>query len=390
MTKTAWPTRALESWRYVDGKQVAKWFEGPSEPCAVTQSLCPNPKGLIEQWHAQDLPVWQGDDVPSIKGITIGSLGDAANDFANVDNEDFWLTTPLHDLSVKEAHAEPCLHVLPDQAVDKPILWVLRAEDAKRFSRRAVHMGKGASLSLVLLLLDEDAEQGCVQHHLNRFLLDEDSQLHVTIVHTQSMPSWVEHYAMLHAGSKLHMHTTHLAAAKAYGRESFHVRLLGDDSQANVCGLTCAHGQGYVDQVVEIAHEGLRTKSEQQHIQVLAGNSFGGFHSEARVLPGAAKSDSVQHSRSLLLSANAKASSKPRLRIDCDDVQCQHGAIVGQLDEDALFYMQARGLSETNARFLLMHGFVQSMVDRLPDAATREWFSGMMAGVLHALLEDKG
>jgi Fe-S cluster assembly protein SufD len=98
---------------------------------------------------------------------------------------------------------------------------------------------------------------------------------------------------------------------------------------------------------------------------VLDGRSRGIFDGTIIVRPGAQKSDARQVNRNLLLSDEALADSKPTLQIHADDVKCSHAATIGQLQEDALFYLRSRGLSEETAQSLLIRAFVSDLVGRI-------------------------
>ena len=95
------------------------------------------------------------------------------------------------------------------------------------------------------------------------------------------------------------------------------------------------------------------------------------FNGKIMVRPGAQRTDSSQSSRNLLLGGKAHVDTKPQLEIFADDVKCAHGATVGQLDVDAVFYLKSRGLSEAAARNLLTYAFGAEIIDRIPVASLR-------------------
>ena len=96
------------------------------------------------------------------------------------------------------------------------------------------------------------------------------------------------------------------------------------------------------------------------------GHGHAVFNGRILVRPGAQRTDSSQQSRNLLLSRRAHVDTKPQLEIFADDVKCAHGATVGQLEAEELFYLRSRGLSEAAARALLTYGFAAEIVDRIP------------------------
>jgi len=101
----------------------------------------------------------------------------------------------------------------------------------------------------------------------------------------------------------------------------------------------------------------------------VAGGARAVFNGRVRVRTGAQKTDSTQESRNILLSDKAHVDAKPQLEIFADDVKCAHGATVGQLEAEEVFYLMSRGLSESTARNLLTYGFAADVVNRIPIAS---------------------
>ncbi len=145
-------------------------------------------------------------------------------------------------------------------------------------------------------------------------------------------------------------------------RNALDVRLDGEGASCRLDGLTLTHGSQHVDNQTSIEHLAPRTTSAQRYRAVLDGQSRSIFSGRVHVAPDAVKADADQSSRSLLLSQKAEADSKPSLEIWTDDVQCRHGATVGQLDEAALFYLHSRGIEEAAARRMLVEAFAAEIV----------------------------
>jgi len=105
---------------------------------------------------------------------------------------------------------------------------------------------------------------------------------------------------------------------------------------------------------------------QQLHKCIVGGAAHAVFNGKIVVRPGAQLTDSAQQSRVLLLSDKARVDAKPQLEIFADDVKCAHGAAIGQIDAEQLFYLQSRGLSTESARNLLTYAFAAEVVDRIP------------------------
>jgi Fe-S cluster assembly protein SufD len=142
--------------------------------------------------------------------------------------------------------------------------------------------------------------------------------------------------------------------------------LNGEGVECTLNGLYAADAQRLVDNHTTIDHARPHCGSREVYKGVLAERARGVFNGKIIVRPDAQKTDAKQTNRALLLSEDAQINTKPQLEIFANDVKCTHGAAVGQLDDDALFYLRSRGLSEAVARRILIHAFAADVLNRLP------------------------
>ena len=136
-------------------------------------------------------------------------------------------------------------------------------------------------------------------------------------------------------------------------------------------GLYLAQGSQHIDNHTFIDHARPHGSSREFYKGVLSGRSHGVFNGKIRVRKDAQKTDAKQTNKNLLLSEEALVDTKPQLEIFADDVRCTHGATIGQLDEDALFYLRSRGLGREDARSLLIHAFASDLISRIPVVPVR-------------------
>jgi Fe-S cluster assembly protein SufD len=139
----------------------------------------------------------------------------------------------------------------------------------------------------------------------------------------------------------------------------------GSGAHASFLGAFVLDGARHVDNHISVDHASPACSSEQFFRGVLGGRSRGVFNGKALIRPGADESSVRQSNANLLLSPLAQIDTKPELEIYADEVEASHGATVGQLDEAAIFYMRTRGLSETEARRLLVGAFCRAVTDKL-------------------------
>jgi Fe-S cluster assembly protein SufD len=147
--------------------------------------------------------------------------------------------------------------------------------------------------------------------------------------------------------------------------------LNGEGIECTLNGLYLADAQRLVDHHTTIDHAKPHCGSREVYKGILADHARGIFNGKIIVRPDAQKTDAKQTNRALLLSEDALINTKPQLEIFANDVKCTHGAAVGQLDDEALFYLRSRGLSDAAARQLLIHAFAADVLDRLPLEAVR-------------------
>ena len=155
-------------------------------------------------------------------------------------------------------------------------------------------------------------------------------------------------------------------------RNTTHVTLGGRGAHINLCGMAIADKQQHVDNHTFIDHAVSDCTSHELYKYVLDDEATGAFAGKVLVREGAQHTDSQQTNRNLCLTRQAHMYTQPQLEIYADDVKCSHGATVGQLNEDALFYMQQRGISYTEARQLLMRAFVGEVIDEVGLEALRD------------------
>src|SRR5690606_3383984 len=129
-------------------------------------------------------------------------------------------------------------------------------------------------------------------------------------------------------------------------------KLNGEGAECALDGLYIVNGKQHVDHHTVIDHASPNCNSHQLYKGVLDGESRGVFNGKIFVRRDAQKTDAIQNNKNLLLSRKAEIDTKPQLEIDADDVRCTHGATIGQLDDEALFYLQARGIGAAQARHL--------------------------------------
>ncbi len=176
--------------------------------------------------------------------------------------------------------------------------------------------------------------------------------------------------------------STSFAVGCALGRNDFHVLLDGQGSSSALNGLYRIAGREHLDNHMGIDHVRPHTTSRMDYRGILDGASTGVFSGRVLVRKEAQKTDAEQHDKNLILSREAQAFAKPSLEIYADDVKCSHGAAAGDIEEDALFYMQSRGLDRRTARRLLIQAFASHIIDTVKPEPLQDYLNRLFAGAL--------
>jgi Fe-S cluster assembly protein SufD len=155
-------------------------------------------------------------------------------------------------------------------------------------------------------------------------------------------------------------------------RNHVHTQLVGEGIDSTLNGLYMTEGKQHVDNHTLIEHTQPHCQSHEFYKGVLADDSTAVFRGQILVHQAAQKTDAYQANRNLLLSSRAEINTKPQLEIYADDVKCSHGATIGQLDEDAIFYLRSRGIGRENARRVLTRAFAGEVVERVQVEALRQ------------------
>ena len=196
----------------------------------------------------------------------------------------------------------------------------------------------------------------------------------------------VEHYMIVREGEQSYNFSTlriqqgrdakvathSLLLSGALVRNNVHPVLAGEGSECLINGLFMANGRQHMDNYMLVEHASPHCDSRQFYNGILNGNSHGVFHGRIIVHKDAQKTDAKQTNRNLLLSDEAQIDTKPQLEIYADDVKCTHGATIGQVDENALFYLRSRGLDEASARHVLLLAFANECLERMNSKTIRK------------------
>lgn len=267
------------------------------------------------------------------------------------------------------------LQVAAGSLVDAPIhlvhLSLAGAAASAAHPRNVVVLEDGARATLVEHYVGEAGHRGLANPTTLVSLARGASLQHVRLQRESSSAFHVGRVLVEQAGGSGYSSLS-LALGARLSRVEISVRLGGEEAECSLSGLYAMDARRHADHHLGIEHACPRTRSAQQYKGVLEDESRGVFTGKVVVAPGAAKIRATQSSASLLLGAGAIADARPQLEILADDVACNHGATIGRLDDESLFYLYSRGIDPREARRMLVAGFAAEVVEAVEPESLRE------------------
>lgn len=316
-------------------------------------------------------------DADSLRGPLSRSFDDAADVFARLNTA---LAGDGPVIRVAAGRRDlPLVHlVLIGAAASTELAWHLRG---------IIEVGEGAALRVVEHHVGE-AGQAHFGNLLTQIIVAAGGRLDLLQVQnsSESASLYRRSEALLEADAQLEMRS--IEAGAAWLRHDLAVTLAGDRSRFVSRGVFALRGRQHADTRLDVRHAARDTACDIGWRGVADQRSRGVFHGAITVNPGADGSDAQLSNKNLLLSAQAEIDSQPVLEIYADEVKAAHGATVGQLDEQALFYLRSRGLSAQQARSLLTLAFCRIAFDSIENTALREHVDALLLERLPEQVEE--
>ena len=246
--------------------------------------------------------------------------------------------------------------------------------DAANVSRVRIELGNGSRLRLVEQHHEDRATNAIVDIAVG----DGAALEHTRLLPAAVAPSWL--LATVRVGRDAAYELAGHALGTQTRRHDVHVRLEGDRARTQVDLKCAAHRKDKLDHHIVVEHAGVDTVSRQTVHGLATNTAELTFDGRIHIRPGAQRSDARLTNKNLLLDRRARINAKPELEIYANDVKCSHGATVGQLDPNHVFYLQARGVDEAAARAMLTRAFLTTgLSDELRDAGVLDLYAEFLA-----------
>lgn len=298
---------------------------------------------------------------PELVGKSYGSLADTAED-------------PLVALNTAFARDGYFLYVPKNVKLEKPVQLINLLQNSRDMfvtQRNLVILEQGAGLNLVVCNHTLNLNR-YLSNTVTEVITGENAELGMYTLQNEhnNSASLNSLFIRQERDSRITTHNSSLHGGLI--RNNLKVILDGENAETHMFGMSFTDRKQHVDNFTQVIHAKPHCQSNQLYKNVLDNTSTGAFSGRIHVVRDAQKTNAFQRNNNLLLTDNATMQTKPQLIIDADDVKCSHGATVGQIDEEALFYLRARGIQENKARLMMMNAFAHEVIQEIKIEALRE------------------
>ena len=367
LEKTGFPTQKWENWRFTNVSNIS---DGEFMISEISDAPQTTPDIDSYQMEGVDtVVIYNGHYQKDISSIPNGVNLLSGSEYMERKNGNFNRAnnSPFDLLNTAFTDSGMCIVLEKNTLVKSPIriLFISNGDRSIMVNPRVnVDIGESSSLTFieqhvgdatsffqnesVFITLGNNAQLNHVRIQSNSEFTQNISNLNVN----QAADSQYEFFQLVD-GSKL-------------GRSNICVQLDGENAQCNINSLTLSKNNQHIDNNIIVNHNSAQTHSSQFVKSILFDTSTGVFNGRTIVHENAQKITAQQTNKNILLSKKAKMNANPQLEIYADDVKCSHGSTTGQIDEDALFYLQSRGINKQDAMELMVVGFANEVLDKIP------------------------
>ncbi len=372
------PTKKLEEWRYTDVAQLKLDEVRLADASGVVP---PEARSLLADKEAAAKVLMVGPQVVEIEidprwaeqGVIVADLATAAAEHPELVRKHLGRAVAMDQDKLAALNGAAWsggvfVYVPADVKVETPIRvarWLSESGVAV-FPRTLIVAERHSHVAYVDEFASPDFAEPTLSLGAVEVIADDGAD--VQYVAVQQWGAGVRHLSIQRtlAQRDANLDTLVVNLGATVSRVDLNARLEGPGSRSDMLGLYFARDDQHFDHNTRQDHVSPNANSDLLYKGALYDQSKTVFRGVIRVFPNAQRTDAYQTNRNLLLSEDAEAVSLPNLEIEADDVKCSHGATVGQLDEEELFYLQSRGLNKRQAERLVIFGFFGEVLDRLP------------------------
>jgi Fe-S cluster assembly protein SufD len=389
--KLGFPTIRHEEWKYSNVKNlVNQAFEFNAVTNFSAEDLAempiPNLEGNILYFINGIYNAELSTIVSPDSELQIMTFAEAAKNHADLVEQSFNKYSDYQDnaftaLNTAFAQNGVFVHVPDNKVVEQPII-IRFINDARTLNvaaqpRNLIVVGKRSEVQIAEAFRTI-GDNASFTNAVTEFVVSEEANVHYYKVQNESDKAYhIGTTSVLQADKSVFTANT-VTANGGFVRNNLNIKIDGEYAEANMFGLYIPNGKQHVDNHTAVDHAKPNSNSNELYKGILKGKSTGVFNGKIFVRQDAQKTNAFQSCKNVLLSEDASMNTKPQLEIWADDVKCSHGTTTGQLNDDALFYMQARGISKDTARALLTLAFAQDVIDKFEITSIKEYLQELI------------
>jgi len=391
--ESGFPHSGMEQWRHTDVDVL-------TEDAYLNEMEVPDTKKDIEELFRCDihnfdtetvsmLNGWYIDKESPLKtlpeGIIVGSIRQAMKAYPQIFEKYYGTIVPKNAngfVQINTAMMQDGVFIwVPDGVKSAKTLQIIKIinKEEQLFvqSRNLIVLGKNSELSL-MHCDDSVNQQSSLVNTVTEIFVDENANLELYKLQNLNDQSGLINSTFVQQMANSNIKTNTLTFNCGLIRNNIHVKLDGQGSHADVLGLYLMDKQQHIDNQIRIDHNVAHCTSNELFKGILDEDASAVFNGYIHVARDAQKTNAYQNNNNILLTPTATINTMPFLEIYADDVKCSHGATVGQLDQEAMFYIRSRGISAANARLLLMYAFAADIINEISIEALRQRIDDMV------------
>ncbi len=392
------PSTSEEAWRRTDLRKLpVDKFQLPAEGAFKDLASVPEEllKPLVGEQHGGQIVLLPGGGRASLapellrKGVVFTDLKTASREYPDLLKKLAGKTVRAEDgkfaaLAAALSQNGVLLYIPKGVQVEEPlhsILWGAGA-DLAHLSHILVWVDEGASVTYVHESASPDEDAASMHAGLVEIIVSDNANLRFVELQSWGKHVWNFSHERVSVGRDANLDWVFGAVGSRLTKNFSDIDLVGAGAASQMSGFYFTDGNQHLDHDTQQNHLVPHTSSDLLFKGALKGESRSVWQGMIYVAPGAQKTDGYQANRNLILSKDARADSIPGLEISADDVRCSHGATVGKIDPEPLFYLLSRGIPQSEAERLVIEGFFDPIMQRIP-------FEGVRRRFQHAISEKK-
>ena len=278
------------------------------------------------------------------------------------------------------------IHVPENTKVEKPFL-ILHINDATTSQviahTRLLAVIENNSELTVIEKFNTSGSQPAFHTFSEEFVIKENAQLEYCKIQNDQGNSYQVANTLIHQSNTSKVNTFTLTLNGQLVRNNFAITIDGENCESHFYGLYLLNGNTIADNHTVVDHKKPNSFSNEMYKGIMDDNAKGIFNGKIFVRPHAQKTNAFQSNRNILISETATVNTKPQLEIWADDVKCSHGCTTGQLDEDAVFYLQSRGISYATAKAMLLYAFAAEVLEPIKNETLKLYLDQLISERLH-------